>query len=148
MFHSSSVEILLDFSKFYSSLLSTLFLSSSLLSCPFFFIFHHLNFPFTVYSETFTFYLYLIHLFALYISLFYILIPFLFSRMLFFFIYFINAVSSLTSLSIMMLSFLIFSSACTDCFLHLADFVVCLELLLHASGFLQTSRNLGLPVHI
>lgn len=34
------------------------------------------------------------------------------------------------------------------CFLHLADFVVCLELLLHAPGFLQTSRNLGLPVHI
>lgn len=65
-----------------------------------------------------------------------------------FFLYFINAVSSLTSLNIMMFSFLVFSSPCTDCFLHLADFVVCLELLLHASGFLQTSRNLGLPVHI
>lgn len=148
MFHSSSVEILLDFSRFCSSLLFTLFLSSSLLSYPFFFIFHHLNFLFTVYSEIFTFYLYFIHLFALYISLFYILIPFLFSRMLLFFLHFINAISSLTSLNIMMFSFLVFSSPCTDCFLHLADFVVCLELLLHAPGFLQTSRNLGLPVHI
>lgn len=148
MFHSSSVEILLDFSKFYSSLLSTLFLSSSLLSCIFSSVFYPLNFPFTVYSETFTFYLYFIQLFALYISLFYILVsPFCSVECC---LDFINAVSSLTSLNIMMFSFsfLIFSSPCIDCFLHIADFVVCLQLLLHASGFLQTSRNLGLPLHI
>lgn len=150
MFCSSSLEVLLNFSEFFLSLFSTFLYLFPESPIAFLFLFSHISSSeFSLYSMLWNlhFYLYFIHLFALYISIFYILVSSFSSPECW--LYLINAIFSFASLNIlMMFSFLIFSSPCTDCFLHIADFFACLELLLHASGFLQTSRNLGLPAHI
>lgn len=98
-----------------------LFLNLLLFSCFFSFIFHHLDFLFTASSEIFPFYLNIICLFALYISVVFILVSSFSSPECC--LYFMNAVSSFTSLNIlMMFSFLIFASSYIDCYLHIADF--------------------------